>query len=139
MSIVGMKAQTLVIWGAEKVLQRVDLKTKPVVKLLDDKYVVTGEGISLEYKLTDLRRFTFENLNTSVGKVKGATRTVDGGKIILCDAANAAAVSLCTIEGRQVPVKLVRDADGMALYLDNLPAGVYLLTVNGQTTKLTKK
>lgn len=120
-------------------IQRVELKSKPVVNILDDKYLVTGEGISLEYKLTDMRRFTFENLNTSIGDVKGGTRIVDGGKIIIYDAANADAVRICSIDGRQMPVKLVREDNGMALYLDHLPTGIYLLTVNGKTTKLSKK
>lgn len=140
MSMVGIKAQTLVIWDAENVLQRVDLKTKPVISILDDKYVVTGDGINLEYKITEVRRFTYENQQTGVNNARTQTsiRRRDD-RIVICNESSADAISLYTAAGIRVPVRLIKEGNDMVLYLNNLSTGVYLLTVNGQTTKLTKK
>ena len=138
--MVGIKAQTLVIWDAENVLQRVDLKTKPVISILDDKYVVTGDGINLEYKITEVRRFTYENQQTGVNNARTQTsiRRRDD-RIVICNESSADAISLYTAAGIRVPVRLIKEGNDMVLYLNNLSTGVYLLTVNGQTTKLTKK
>lgn len=140
MSMVGIKAQTLVIWDAENVLQRVDLKTKPVISILDDKYVVTGDGINLEYKITEVRRFTYENQKTGVNNARTQTSIRRrGDRIVICNESSADAISLCTVAGIRVPMRLIKEGNDMVLYLNNLSTGVYLLTVNGQTTKLTKK
>lgn len=139
-AVQGAWSQTLLIWNETSVLQKVDLKKKPVVTLLDDKFVVDGEGISLEYDITDVRRFTYEGLETGINNAKAqpVVRRYDD-RIVLCDVKSESVVSLHMLDGKSVPVKLVSEGSDMVLRLNDLPAGVYLLTVNGRTTKLMKK
>ena len=140
LTLAGAEAQTLLIWNKSSVLQRVDLKKKPVVTLLDDKFVVNGEGISLEYGITTVCRFTYEDLKNGISNAESRpTISRYDDHIVLCGIKSAAGVSLCSLDGKRLPVKLVPDGGDMVLRLNDIPAGVYLLTVNGQTTKLTKK
>lgn len=136
----GAWSQTLLIWNETRVLQKVDLKKKPVVTLLDDKFVVDGEGISLEYDITDVRRFTYEELKTGINNAESqpVVRRYDD-HIVFCGVKSDGVVSLHMLDGKSVPVKLVPEGSDMVLRLNDLPAGVYLLTVNGRTTKLMKK
>ena len=133
-------SQTLLIWDESSVLQKVDLKKKPVVTLFDDKFVVDGEGISLEYGITDVRRFTYEGLKNDIdnAETQPVVRQYDD-RIVLCGVKSEDVVSLHMLDGKNVPVKLVPQGSDMVLRLNDLPAGVYLLTVNGRTTKLMKK
>lgn len=136
----GAWSQTLLIWDESRVLQKVDLKKKPVVTLLSDRFVVDGEGISLEYNITDVRRFTYEGLKDGINnaETQPVVRRYDD-RIVLCGVKSKEIVSLHKLDGKSVPVKLVPQGSDMVLRLNDLPAGVYLLTVNGRTTKLMKK
>lgn len=136
----GVWSQTLLIWDETSVLQKIDLKKKPVVTLLNDKFVVIGEGISLEYGITDVRRFTYEGLKDGINNAvtQPVVRRYDN-RIVLCGIKSEGAVSLHKLDGKSVPVKLVPQGSDMVLRLNDLPTGVYLLTVNGRTTKLMKK
>ena len=136
----GAWSQTLLIWDETSVLQKIDLKKKPVVTLLNDKFVVVGEGISLEYDITNVRRFTHEGLKDGINNA--VTQPVVrryNDRIVLCGVKSEGAVSLHMLDGKSVPVKLIPQGSDMVLRLNDLPAGVYLLTVNGRTTKLMKK
>lgn len=136
----GVWSQTLLIWDETSVLQKIDLKKKPVVTLLNDKFVVIGEGISLEYGITDVRRFTYEGLKDGINNAvtQPVVRRYDN-RIVFCGIKSEGAVSLHKLDGKSVPVKLVPQGSDMVLRLNDLPTGVYLLTVNGRTTKLMKK
>lgn len=136
----GLKAQTLLIWNGSDVVQRIELKKRPIVKVLDDKLVITGEDISLEYGINDARRFTFEDVQTGVKgePVQPQVQRV-GNRIVLCNVTSADDVSIYTLDGIRVPLRVEPEGDNMVLQLNMLSSGVYLLTVNGRTTKLMKR
>ena len=134
------KAQTLLIWDATEVKERVELSTKPIVTILYDKVKVEGEGVTLEYDAATVYRFTYENVTTSVtptGKSVGVSR--QGDRIVIEGLAAERQVALFTLSGARVPADVRIESDRAVVNLGGLSAGVYLLKANGRTIKITKQ
>lgn len=133
-------AQTLVLHHADGTTTDVELFTLPQIKFQNDKVLITSTVLDMEYPKEDVLRFTYKGgTTTSIGKVKpDAHYTQNADQIVFHGIKSADKVAVYTTSGVRVPVTLTRSGDNISLPLSAIPAGVYLLNVNGKTSKFTK-
>lgn len=140
-SLTNTQAQTLVIWNANSIVNRIELAQKPVVKVFTDKLQVTGDGIKLEYKAKDVYRFTFEEDEVGIESTNEAQAKIrqKAGEIIISGVQSTDDISLYDMSGIRVPLTLTRQGSNFILKLPHIPSGEYILNVAGNTIKLRKK
>ena len=135
-------AQTLVLHHADGRTTEVELYKKPIVTFSGDRLLVTSPVLSMEYAKDDVLRFTYKDIPktaTVVGRPSDEPRfTQSSDQLTLRGVKPADAVNVYTIDGKQLPVSIRRSGDTAVVPLNAIPAGVYLLSVNGRTTKFTK-
>ena len=133
-------AQTLVLHHADGTTTDVELYTMPQVTFQNDKVLITSTVLNMEYPKENVLRFTYKGgTATSVGKLKpNADYTQKNDQIVFHGIKSADKVAVYSANGIRVPVRLVRCGSDVTLSLSSIPSGVYLLNVNGKTSKFTK-
>lgn len=133
-------AQTLVLHHADGTTTDVELYTMPQVTFQNDKVLITSTILNMEYPKDNVLRFTYKGgTTTSVGKLKpNADYKQKNDQIVFHGIKAADKVAVYSANGIRVPVRLVRNGSDVTLSLSSIPSGVYLLNVNGKTSKFTK-
>lgn len=132
-------AQTLVLHHADGTTTDVELFTQPQVKFQDDKVLVTSTVLDMEYAKEDVLRFTYRGTPVSISQAKGkADYTREYGQLVFHGIKKTDAVAVYKPNGIRVPVRLTCTGSDAVLSLSQIPSGVYLLSVNGRTSKFTK-
>lgn len=133
-------AQTLVLHHSDGTTTDVELFTQPQVTFQNDKVLITSTVLNMEYPKENVLRFTYKGgTTTSVGKLKpNADYTQKNDQIVFRGIKTADKVAVYSTNGIRVPVTLTRSGDDVALPLSAIPSGVYLLSVNGKTSKFTR-
>ena len=135
----GLRAQTLVLHHADGTTTDVELYTQPQVKFQDDKVVITSPVLDMEYAKTDVLRFTYKGGSLVVGiPAAQASVSQENGLLVFHGIKAGEAIAVYTASGIRVPVSLSRQGSDVSLPLSAIPSGVYLLSVNGRTSKFTK-
>lgn len=135
-----MCAQTLVLWHANGTTTDVELATKPKVTFENNKVFIRSTILDLELPKQDILRFTYKSNSTGISGVKNSEGyTQENGRLVFHGIKSSDDVSVYTLKGIRVPVHLVRNDDSITLPLNALSKGVYLLNVNGRTSKFVKK
>lgn len=133
---------TLRVWFADGTTTDVQLYTRPQVTFQDDKVVITSPIATFTYDAQQVLRFTYAGGKTPI-KVENAKADAayhQKGELILFDAkVKASDVQLFTEDGKRLSAKVTNVNGRPTLSLTALPAGVYLLKVNGRTSKILKK
>lgn len=142
MSLLGIRqatAQTLVLWHADGTQTDVQLYTQPQVKFQGDKVLITSTVLNMEYPKSDILRFTYKGSFTGINNptVK-ANYAEQDGQLIFNGVKPQDKIAVYTVSGIRVPVTIQRTGDTAVLPLSAIPSGVYLLNVNGRTSKFTK-
>lgn len=133
-------AQTLVLHHNDGTTTNVELYTKPLVKFQDDKVVVTSTVFNMEYPKEDVLRFTYHGRLSAISETKGKVDcTREDGQLVFHGIRVADKVAVYKPNGIRVPVRLTSTGTDAVLPLSQIPSGVYLLNVNGRTSKFTKK
>ena len=138
----GMKAQaqTLVLWHSDGTTTDVELFTKPNVLFKNSKVFVTSSVASLEYDEKDIVRFTYKGKNTGIALPSIDSDCLqENGQLIFHHIKSSDKVALYKTNGVLVPIHLNIHGETATLPLSSIPSGVYLLNVNGRTSKFTKK
>lgn len=138
----GMKAQaqTLVLWHSDGTTTDVELFTKPNVLFKNSKVFVTSSVASLEYDEKDIVRFTYKGNNTGITfPLINSDYSQENGQIVFHNIKSSDKVALYKTNGILVPVHLNIHGETATLPLSSIPSGIYLLYVNGRTSKFTKK
>ncbi len=131
-------AQKLVLHHANGSTTEVELFTMPRVTFEGDKVVVKSSVVNLEYDKADILRFTYGINPTGINSRKSDVKySREDGKIVFRDIRPQDNITLYTVDGVRVPVSVNRSGDGAELLLSSLTSGVYILNVNGQTSKIT--
>lgn len=133
-------AQTLVLHHANGTTTDVELFTQPQVKFQDDKVLVTSTVLDIEYPKDDILAFTYKAAASGIQNLRGKTEmTQENGQLVFCGIGPSDLISVRTATGIPIPVTIRRRESTATLSLNEIPAGVYLVTVNGQTSKFTKR
>lgn len=131
---------TLNIHLADGTVQSVQLYTRPQVTFEDDRVVFTSPVATFSYDAKQVLRFTYSGIQSdkaSFPQAKDLFRQ-QGEQLLFDPSVKTSAIHLFTEDGRRLPVSLVTSNGRPSLSLKSLPAGVYVLSVNGQTSKLMK-
>lgn len=136
----GLSAQTLVLHHSNGTTTDIELFTLPQVKFLDDKVLIVSSILNLEYSKEDVLRFTYKGGTLGI---KNATfeRKVsnENGHLVFHGIKPSDKIAVYTTKGIRIPVNISRYGTSASLSLSSVPSGIYLLSVNGQTSKFTKQ
>lgn len=136
----SVQAQSLILWHSDGKTTEVELYTQPRVLFVKDKVLVTSPVIDLEYDKNEIVRFTYKGENTNVGsQLKETDFEQKEGQMIFHNVKSVDKVAVYKANGIRIPVHLSFQGNSAVLSLAPIPSGIYLLSVNGQTTKFTKK
>jgi hypothetical protein len=132
-------AQTLVLHHADGSTTDVELYTQPLVRFQGDKVVITSTVLNMEYPKEDVLRFTYKGSPQGISAPRGdANVSRDGDRLVFHNVRASDQVAVYTVNGIRVPVRLSRTGTDAILPLSQIPTGVYLLSVNGRTSKFTR-
>ena len=135
-----LHAQSLILWHSNGNTTEVELFTRPRVEFVNEKVLVTSPVINLEYDKNDVVRFTYRGKGTGISlPTKDSDFEQKDGQIIFHNIKSADKVAVYKVNGIRVPVQLSIQGKDAVLFIASIPSGVYLLSVNGQTSKFTKK
>lgn len=134
-------AQTLVLHHPGGTTTDVELYTQPRIEFLDDRVLITSPVLNMDYAKDDILRFTYKGgTTTTVMDVKKqADCTQQGGQLVFHGITQKDKVAVYNANGVRLPVSLTVSGSDATLTLNAIPKGVYLLTVNGRTSKFTKQ
>ena len=131
---------TLVLHHADGTTTDVALFTQPRVTFTDGKLLVASPLLTLEYPAEQVLRFTYKGEGTGITSPQvNADYSQENGQMVFHGITAADRVAIYTTNGIRVPVRLVTYDGGLALPLSSIPKGVYILSVNGKTSKFTKR
>lgn len=140
MSNIHVNAQTLVLQHANGKTTDVELLTLPKVQFQNDKVLITSTVLNMEFPKDDVLNFTFKGKGTSINTTKGNLNySKENGQIVFHGIKSSDKIAVYNAKGIQIPVKIQRSGEHATLPLSSIPSGVYLLNVNGRTSKFTKK
>lgn len=130
---------TLVLWHADGTTTDVALYLMPKVAFQNDKVVITSAVLDMEYPKSNILRFTYKGSGTGIAAPKTeANYSQEGDRLVFHGVGSADKVVIYTTNGIRVPVRLSASGDGVTLSLSSIPQGVYVLSVNGKTSKFTR-
>lgn len=132
-------AQTLVLHHANGKTTDVELLTQPQVKFQNDKVFITSTVLNMEYPKEDVLTFTFKGKASGLSSPKGNVDfSKENGKLVFHGVKASEKIAVYNVKGIRIPVSIQRSGDTATLPLSSIPTGVYLLNVNGKTSKFTK-
>ena len=135
-----MQAQTLVLHHANGKTTDVELYTQPQVKFEGDKVLITSTVLDMEYDKQDVLRFTYKGGTLGISSPNAkANVSQENGQLVFHGVKSTDKITVHTVKGIRVPVRLRHSGSTATLSLSAIPSGVYLLTVNGRTSKFTKR
>lgn len=133
-------AQSLVLWHSDGTTTDVELFTQPNVRFVKDKVLVTSSVANLEYDEKDIIRFTYKGKNTGIAFPSiDSDYSHEDGRIVFHNIKPTDKIALYKTNGIRIPVRLIVYDSSAILSLSSIPSGIYLLKINGRTSKFTKK
>lgn len=131
---------TLVLWHPDGKTTDVELFTQPRVQFLNDSVFITSTVLDLKYEAKDILRFSYKGNGTGISLPQSETiYQQENGQLVFNGVKLSDRVALYTTNGIRVPVRLSSANGHVSLPLSSVPKGVYVLNVNGKTTKFTRK
>ena len=133
---------TLNIHLSDGTVQSIQLYTRPQVTFEGDRVVFTSPVATFSYDAQQVLRFTYSGGSlpdkVTSPETKELYRQTDE-QFIFDAKVKASDIQLFSEDGKRMPVNLKRSGNHATLSLTSLPAGVYMLSVNGRTSKVVKK
>lgn len=140
MGVGSMSAQTLVLQHANGTTTDVELYTMPQVKFDGDRVLITSTVLDMEYAKRDVLRFTYKGGALGISSPKSkANVSQQNGQLVFHGIKSSDQVAVYTANGIRIPARLQCSGSSATLSLSAIPSGVYLLSVNGRTSKFTKR
>jgi len=130
---------TLVLWHADGTTTDVALYLKPRVVFDGDLVRITSTVLDMEYPKSNILRFSYTGKGSSISNPQSeASFTRDGDHLIFHGIRSTDKVAVYNSDGIRVPVQLSAASDGVTLSISSIPKGVYVLSVNGKTSKFVR-
>lgn len=140
MGVSMVSAQTLVLHHANGSTTDIELYTMPQVKFQDDKVFITSTVLDMEYPKADVLRATYKGSASGIIDTKAkANVSQENGQLVFHGIKSSDKITIYTANGIRVPVRIQFNGSSAILPLSAIPSGIYLLNVNGRTTKFTKR
>ena len=143
MTFVGIRtasAQTLVLHHANGTTTDVELYTQPQVKFQDDKVLITSTVLDMEYPKADVLKFTFKGTSLGISSPDvQADYAQENGQLVFHGINSTDRLAVYAVNGIRVPVRFQYSGSSATLPLASIPSGVYVLSVNGRTSKFSKR
>jgi hypothetical protein len=134
-----VSAQTLVLHHADGTTTDVELYTMPKIQFQNDKVLITSTVLDMEYPKENVLRFSYKGVANSIQLPKAdADYSRENGQLVFHHIRQTDKVAFYDAKGIRVPVRLVRSGNDVTLSLASIPSGVYVLSVNGRTSKFSK-
>jgi hypothetical protein len=106
----------------------------------DDKLVIMSSVLDMRFDKSDVLRFTYKGGTMGVNTpTEDSNVDQQGDKIVFHNIKPNDQVTIHSSNGIRVPVRLSRIGNDVTLSLSQIPNGVYILTVNGRTSKFAKR
>lgn len=135
----GLRAQTLVLHHSDGTTTDVELYTQPRVLFEGDKVLIISTVLNMEYPKDGVLRFTYKGGSLAVNSPKAeADVSRDNDRLVFHGVKSHDKVAVYNAKGIRIPVSLSRQDNDVALPLSAIPSGVYVLSVNGRTSKFTR-
>lgn len=136
---ISAQTQALVLQHADGNTTEVELYTKPKVTFEGNKLFVKSSIINLEYQVGDVIRFYYKGKGTEINSVQQeADYEQYDEQLVLHNIKSEDNIAVYNLNGIRVPVRFTFSNGNASLPLSSIPAGVYLLDVNGKTVKFMK-
>lgn len=130
---------TLVLHHADGTTTDVALYLKPRVVFDGDLVRITSTVLDMEYPKSNILRFSYTGNGSSINTPQSeASFTRDGDRLIFHGISSTDKVAVYNSDGIRVPVHLSAASDGVTLSISSIPKGVYVLSVNGKTSKFVR-
>jgi hypothetical protein len=132
----------LVVWAKDGSKVAYALAEKPKITFTETDLVISAQGVDVNYSLDNLLRFTYEaSDDTAIRDLKTdkVSFKLEGESLLFMDLSPNSKVSLYDLNGKLVFSKAILLSGEYSFPLSNLNSGIYLVTVNGLTYKITKK
>ena len=130
---------TLVLYHADGTTTDVALYLKPRVVFDGDMVRITSTVLDMEYPKANILRFSYKGSGTGITAPKNdADYTREGDRLVFHGISSTDKVAVYTTNGIRVPVCLSAASDDVTLSLSSIPQGVYVLSVNGKTSKFVR-
>ena len=123
-------------------VESIQLYTRPQVTFESDRVIFTSSVATFSYDAQQVLRFTYSggSLSDKVASPDAGDLFRQQGEQILFDVTiKASDVQLFSEDGKRLPATIQTANGRPSLSLKHLPAGVYVLSVNGRTSKVVKK
>ncbi|GEM_PF-1077092 len=135
---------TLVLWHADGTQTRIELFKKPRIyfETWDDSIHIYSDVLDLRYPSANVLKFTYEDVPvpTTIQSLGMASTYHQEGENIYFDRnISPEKIVLYNSNGVSVPVRMRQTERGITLSLSDVPSGVYILSVNGKTSKFMKR
>lgn len=131
---------TLVLWLSDGTKTDIEVSQLPQIKFENDKVIITSSVLNMEYKAEEVLRFTYKGEGTAISPIQDeASVSQENGRLVFHGISSANQVSVYSTNGTRIPVSLSNNGGFYSLSLSTIPTGVYILKVNGKTSKFTKK
>lgn len=131
---------TLVLWHADGMQTKVQLFTCPRVMFPKDSVCVVSPVVTMNFPASDILRVTYEGYRTGIPDAPSqGSYARKGENVYFYGVSSDREVSICSTDGKRLPLTLIRSGALYCLPLCTIPTGVYLLTVKGKTSKFIKK
>ena len=140
-AIANEPVTNLIVWAKDGTKVAYALCEKPKVTFTETDLVITAKGVEVNYALENIARFTYEVDEAT--SIKGAGNE---GPLFICNGESLlfpslpfnATIAIYTFDGLLVLKETVKTTGEHVLPLNSLHNGVYLVNVNGFTTKIVK-
>lgn len=140
LTIYAQDNATLVLWLADGTKTDIEVSQLPQIKFENDKVIITSSVLNMEYDADEVLRFTYKGEGTAISPIQEETGvSQENERLVFHGISSANQVSVYSANGTRIPVSMSSHGGRYSLPLSSIPAGAYILNVNGKTSKFTKK
>lgn len=134
-------AQSLTIWNRDNsVIKVINLKDEPLITISKESMQISTPELVLNYGIKEVHKFTYGDFETGISnKLSPADFYQEGLRIVLHNVKSMNGIALYGVNGMSIPINAEQQGDDYVISLENLSSGVYLLNVEGKTTKILRK
>jgi len=134
-----LQAQTLVLHHSDGTSTDVELYLTPRIQFQKNKVLITSTVLDMEFPKENVLCFTYKGNATGILTPQAdESFSRENEQLIFHGIKQADKVAVYNVKGIRVPIRLSRSGDDVSPPLFSIPSGVYVLSVNGRTSKFTK-